>query len=379
MGDAMVRPLTSLTLNSLILHQVPRAKRNAEDAEPLTLSKAPVRLGNDQRLYMQERLRSSLSANKPAREVQEASGHTSPVPDLLRNLLQKPTRDFVKDSQKMAEHLREVQDGSSPNGLFLFARCTWATHPAVLVAKVELEKGIQVEQIEDKDGLATYDMTLLKNLVFGQTSKIYKVGLFSAADLSLKTDRLTGLAIDEQIGGAGVTKLFLLHYLGCEYVANAAEQTRVFYEKASEFFTHSVSDPATKAKYLVALVSELASRKPNLNVKEFARDHLDDEHQQLFQNHLGNAGVPFGDFTKSIDFVATHLVRYETDTDVIIIADREQAKKGTIVVSKSSVLVKGGLKKVGTHGRKGNDKESGVEEKKKRRKIVRSTKFGDAG
>lgn len=376
----MVSSLATLELNSLILHQVPRAKRNDEAPDPVIHSQAIVDLGNEQRLYMQHRLRKSLASTPQAREVQEAPNHGSPIPDLIRKLLLDDGCDYVEDSQTMANHLRKVQAGGSPNGLFLFGRCRWGGNAAVLIAKVELEKGVQVNQIENLAGLATYDMTLLENLVFGQTSKVYKVGLFGVADLAPKSNLLTGIAIDEQIGGAGVTKLFLLDYLGCEYVADSAELTRKFYIGATEHFTLAVADPIKKATYMIALVTELHSNKANLDATRFAKDFLDEEDQQPFVNRLARMGVPTSAFPKSVEYVPMNQIQYETDTEVIIIADREKVDNGVIEVKANSVVVKGGVKKVSTKGRRSREskKDEGESDVPKKRVVAKARKIGES-
>ena len=67
------------------------------------------------------------------------------------------------------------------------------------------------------------DMELIRDLVFGETSRIYKAGLFSVEDIQSNSNPLKGIAIDRQKGGPSVTQLFLYKYLGCEYLADAAE------------------------------------------------------------------------------------------------------------------------------------------------------------
>lgn len=348
----MARSIASLTLSSLVLHEVPKAwKHSPTPAAPLVYSQTHVPMTSDQKKYMQERLHKSLSIKGQAREVQEMENHTSPVPDILRALLTHPQSNYIVPSQNLADHLRNVQDGGSPAGLFLFARCQWNRQPSVLVAKVELERGIQVKQTKI-GGLDTYDMTLLKDLVFGQTSKVFKVGLFSVEDLDVSTNRLRGIAIDQQVGGSDVAQLFLLHYLGCEFVANAAQVTKVFFDSSTEFFTNNVADPIKKSEYVIALVSELKSRKTSINPTAFAREHLDDDDQDRFLNYLGNSSVPLGSFTKSMDYIPTNLIQYETETNIVIIATHEDATR-SLEVRRDSILVKGGIKKVGTRGPKG--------------------------
>lgn len=349
----MVSAISSLTIESLIFHQVPRAIKNSANPLPLTLTETAVTLNTEQRLYMQERLKGSLSLQRQAREVQESKESVSPVPELLRSLLISPTEDFVAPSQLLAKHLREVQDGGSPNGLFMFGRCLWAGKSSVVVAKVELERGIQAKQVSDEAGKLSFNLALLNDLVFGQTSRIYKIGLFSSADLMQPENLLHGIAVDEQIGGSGVTKLFLLDYLGCEYVENSSELTKKYYESSIEFFSKKVTLPTDKSKYLIALVSDLESRKSTIDVKKFAHDHLSDDDQQSYLSFLKDSGLHSETFSKSVEYISISKLRYETDTGVVIIAPPSKSDERIINVRDKSVIVKGQLKQVGTQGTKG--------------------------
>jgi hypothetical protein len=346
----MAHSLARLTIDELILHEVPRAKKRDSDAEAVQVSGLPVELTQDHKAYLQERFRADLAKN--AREVTEGSGHSTSVPRSLKQLLLNPSLDFVGPSQEMAHQLRTVQGGNSPSGLLMIARCTLAGSPAVLLAKVELEQGVRAQAIT-RSGKSTYDMEVIRDLVFGETSEIFKAGLFSAADIDDVETPLRGLAIDRQKSGPSVTRFFLFDYLGCEYVADAGESTRRFYESARKYINANVADPAEKAKYILALAAEMDSNRREIEPRAFARDHLDNELVPGFLDALGQAGAPVNRFPKSDEYIATKLVRFETEDHIIVVADRDQVDSGMVEVTQEGLTVHDHVASVETRGPRG--------------------------
>jgi hypothetical protein len=198
-------------------------------------------------------------------------------------------------------------------------------------------------------------MELIGDLVFGETSRVYKVGIFSAADIE-PDGRLKGLVIDRQKGGPSLTNLFLFEYLGCQYVADAGEVTRRYYEAAREHFDTAVSDPDRKSRYVIALASDLESQRPEVDPQTFAREHLDEVDRQPFLKRVGDAGVPRRGFAKSTAYVSTQLVRYETEHNIVVVADRGAASE-LVKVNRQSITIHDKLAKVATQGRKGRREE----------------------
>jgi hypothetical protein len=198
----------------------------------------------------------------------------------------------------------------------------------------------------------TYDIELITDLIFGETSRIYKVGLFSLEDVTAPGDPLRGVAIDRQKSGPTVTRFFLFDYLGCDYLADAAENTRRFYEASRDFINHEVEDPRLKAQYVVALAAEVASPKTQITPRSFAAEHLEEDHRDAFLAHITESNAPKTAFAKSPEYVATRLVRFETENNIIVLADAEQAKDPEIIeVRPDRLTVHDRVSTVSTQGR----------------------------
>lgn len=310
-----MRSLTSLRLTELILHKVPAARRHDEKPPPVRLSNVLINLTDQQRLYFQERLRGALG--KDAREVTETTERTYDVPTWLRARLRGEDTDLVALSQRLATKLREVQTGASNDGLLLVAACTWNDQDTVLLAKVELERGVRAEP-EEHDGIVTFSVSLLDDLVFGETSRVFKVGLFSVEDMT-EAGVLTGWAIDRQTGGPDLAGFFLHEYLGCDYAQRSDVLTKSYFEDA-ERWINSLPDDEKKARYEVALLSDLQSARTDVRPQAFAREHLDESDRAGFMASL-SPQVNRRGFPKETRLVPLKRVRVSTAQGVTVLAD----------------------------------------------------------
>jgi hypothetical protein len=207
----------------------------------------------------------------------------------------------------MAICLRDAQSGANSGGLLLVAECKLGRSYAVLIAKIEQERGMRAEFVE-VEGRRTFDMTYYKDLFFTNRSKVYKVGLFSAADL--QDEQIQGWAADRQMSGANIAAFFLHDYLGCQHLEEPAELTKRFYHVSQEWINTKVPEPHAKAQYSVALAAELQSQRPTISATKFARANLEPKHQDGFVKYVAERGVPVGTIDKSTALVANHLDKF---------------------------------------------------------------------
>lgn len=337
--------LIGLRLERLILHEVP-ASSAKEPGAPVRLSDGVVALTGRNRRYVRERLIKDLA--KDAREVIEDPGIESPVPPEIRGYFagSRTVDAFVHVSQALALHLREVQTGVNSPGMVLVADCLMDGSPAVLVAKVELERGVQATPVT-VDGRLTYDMTLLDDLVFGQTSRIFKVGLFTG--LAQDGSRLIGHAIDRQAGGPDVAGFFLSKYLGCEYTQRPEVLTRSFAQAAEAWFNSKVPDPERRTKYEVALLAELGSQRREIDANEFADRNLDLVDRDDFKRDVV-AKQASAKFPKDTVLVAIRKVKIEMRDGIMILVDPDQVESH-IEVEPESLTVRDKVAKVSGNGR----------------------------
>ena len=342
-----MRSLSSLRLTELVLHKVPAASVRDEVPPPVRLSNATIQMDEPQRLYFQQRLRADLA--KDAREVVENTEHQQDVPTWVRAYLEEEDDDLVALSQRLAIKLREVQTGASSDGLVLVASAEWNGQRALMVAKVELVRGVRAEP-EEHDGVVNFTVSLLDDLVFGETSRVFKVGVFSNEDLA--DDRLLGWAIDRQKAGPELAGFFLHEYLGCEYAARPNVITKQYFEEA-ETWINNLDDDEKKAEYEVALLADMQSGRSEVKPRLFARDHIREEDRSDFLAALSPTLNRQG-FAKDTSMVPIKRMKVATAKGVTVLSAPDlvgRTDDSVVQVEQARVTIRDEVIDVGGHGR----------------------------
>lgn len=184
-----------------------------------------------------------------------------PLPDAVRAFL-GGEQDLVQVSGELAHALRDSQGGNSPAGLLLVASARLDGQQALLVVKLEHETGMQTNEIVT-DGLRTFAMQYLDDLLLTQKSKVYKVALFS--EEGLVEPGLQGWAADPQTSGKDVARFFLEKFLGCRHQNDPRELTRRFHDTAMNWVNSLRTDSDTRMNYVLATMVELQSPTPTLD------------------------------------------------------------------------------------------------------------------
>lgn len=294
-----------LKVDQLAIHLIQRSTRS-NPAQP-TLSEALTELTDQNRGFLQDRLRETL---KKARPIIDDSDTSSPVPKLIRGLLEDGD-DLLTVSRRLAEELQSKQAGISPSGLLLVAEVTLGSDSGVVLAKWEHERGARTEQVTNTDGKLVYDMQFLEDLFMTEASRVYKVALFLRSEVT--TDHVEGRVIDPQSSGMSVAHYFRVNFLGCDYKVRPELQTEQFHGGARDFIG-SLLSPEKRARYQVALMSEMLSNKDDLSVTGFSREHLDADDRDAFNRFMASRSVPLrSTIPKDLTLVRTQLKRMQVD------------------------------------------------------------------
>ncbi|MEO3798231.1 nucleoid-associated protein [Nonomuraea sp. B10E15] len=317
--------IASFEIKQVILHQI--SQKGGESTEAI-LSHRPTPLSERDKLYVERRMKDAL--NRRARLVEEEAG-VSEVPEIIRKHLSDQHADLVKQSQALARKLQATQPAISSPGILIVADVEVSGCPAIVIAKVEHEEGIRAQEITTDQGQTTFTVEFLRDLLFTSASKVYKVALFSSADVNDTNFR--GMVADSQAAGSEIARYFLNTYLGCRLVERPEVVTQRFYEGAQRWI-NSLKDSEKKTAYLVALLSEMRSNKTTLSVDSFAQDHLLVEDRDAFRSQMQSESVPLRQIDKSIDLVRANLrkVRIDTKGDVLIMAPPDALDDGRITI-----------------------------------------------
>jgi hypothetical protein len=313
----------------VIMHPIPKGKPPDDGSDPLLYSEAPIALTDDDRAFIQRRLRHSLGGH--ARPVVEDSSLGSPVPDMVRELLTSSER-LVAHSCEVARDLHVQQKWMSPGGLVMTVIGTLDTSRCVVIAKMEHQEGMRVEQTTNEHGQRTFKAEHLRDLILGDGTRVFKVGIFVASD----KDELEGHIVDDQQVFGGVANYFI-HFLGCQFRQQADVQTEAFFDLAQKFFAQRTKDdPETNATYEIALLAELQSGADKIQPEKFAADHLRDEDQDLFLQRVRDAALPTKSFRKDVTLIKGRIrrMRIQTERGADVFAPPDMFEDGSLTVEK---------------------------------------------
>lgn len=288
-----------LVIAQAIVHIVPQ-RRKTDPSEEIALSETPCNLSHDVRTALQARLRGVLAST--GREIIENPESKSALPDHVYNFLTGDI-DLVGVSIDLVHLLRSSQSGVNSAGLLLVAEARLDRQKALLIVKLEQETGMQATEAI-VNGLRTFDMKYLADLLFTEKSKIHKVALFSEDGIG--GDRIEGWAADRQLSGR-MAVFFLERFLGCQQKNEPREVTRRFHDVTIDWINSHVADPDIRINYVIAVLAELQSPTRFLNPVAFAQQHLDIVHRDAFIEHLQAADVPCQTFDKDTEHLENRL------------------------------------------------------------------------
>jgi hypothetical protein len=313
--------LGTLRVDALIVHEIPSHTAGQQGAGPI-LSEIECPLSTELRSYFKERIANSLGT--AAYEVVRDPVGTSPVPQLILDRLSSK-RGLVDASHEIARHLSACQTGVNPVGLLVVASAHLGRTPTMAILKLEKEEGVRVHQ-DKVAGKFTFSVEHLRELMLTEGTRVFKVGAFSGQPTQLAD--LEGIASDKQRGYQPKTEIadfFLRRFLGCMLREAPDIATRRFFQASQEFINSDVSDPTTRARYEMALLTELHSSRTTIRPRQFAQDHLVGGHRQAFIDHLEAEGTVSQQLQKDISLIRTQLSRVQMDfnSGVAVIAPPE--------------------------------------------------------
>lgn len=331
-----------LHVRRVIFHDVPRNPRGG--ATQPVLSEAETTL-DPARV---EHLKTSLIRTLQARSAYAVRFHenaASPVPALVSDYLsgKSDAPKFVEMTQKLASFLHQEQSGASSPGLLTVLECTSDGNPCLILMKLEREAGAQLERTQNRDGKATFEMSVLNNLVLTDGTRLFKCAMF----VRTTEGEIDALASDDQRsqGYGDMMAAFWRRFLGADYVQVPKIATKQFFETTMSFVNEKVTDLEDRNNIYQHLVSELSSQKKNFSPKQFISDYITDEYEEDFTAHMKEANVPLKQFPIDTAEIKSRIKRkaYRTAKGAIISAPDEV----TVVISEADITVKDSVSSLG--------------------------------
>lgn len=300
----------TLKVDQVIMHRVPKGSPAPGAPDAIDYSEAPIELSAVDKGFIQLRLREALAGR--ARPVIEDPDAGSTAPDLVRSLL-AGTGDLVADSATLARGLHERQKWVSPIGLVMVITGELDGEASLIIAKMEHEEGMRVQPTSTVDGKRTYKAEYLKDLILGEGTQVFKVGVFKKSGAQAGKS-LAGMVVDAQQAG-GAVAIYFVEFLGCMFTQRADVLTEKFFKETQRFIHRaSKGDPEKTAEYEIALLSEMQSGARRLVPEGFAQLHLRKEDRDNYLDAMSSAGLPVKGFPKANDLVQSTIRRLKVQT-----------------------------------------------------------------
>jgi hypothetical protein len=316
--------LGQLTINRIIIHEVPRHLRSDARSVP-KFSEIESPLDSELRQFFREKIIETVGSSS-AYGVVFDSTTTSPVPGLVRAFLEGSSADFVDMSKQVAQHLHGAQGGASPDGLVTIVDCSIAGATALGILKLEKEAGVRLRETT-QNGLRTFDVNYIRDLILTRKTKLFKIGLFYRPDSGADGDP-QGTVCDEQRGylpRTEVASFFLTEFLGCRLAEEPQIATKRFFLAAQDFFNAQLEDPVERTEALNHLLSEVTNRRTRINTLDFARNSLPAPQRRPFLEYLRQQGLEDRTIPKDIALIEaqTKKMALEFQNGISVVGKRE--------------------------------------------------------
>lgn len=240
------------------------------------------------------------------------------MPSLIKQLW-GGTTSLVSSSQTLASLLGAKQPGSALPGLLVVADAFLGTDEATLVAKVEHQSAMRIDPRTTDDGHRVFVVEQLRELVFGDSARIYKIAVLSKPASS--TGSLAGEVVDEQ-NRNHLAAYFLGKFMGMKLREAPAVLTQSFFERMTASINASSLQPEQKLDAQAAMMAQLNSNIQQVNPRQFIRDFVPTDHQSEMESIAQEQNVPLSPFPRDVSRVQAQIkrVRIDMENDIHVIA-----------------------------------------------------------
>jgi hypothetical protein len=289
------------------MHQVSKAARGAENRFETTLTDEPIQLSGADRTFITNRFIKTLSGR--GIPIIEDASIASPVPSNIRGSWM-PNSNLVSLSKQMATHLAEVQPASALECLLVIATATLGGDELLLLAKIEHQEAMRLEPSTNASGNAIFSVERLTDLVFGDTSRIYKIAVMFRSQSA--PGPLAGEIVDEQ-NGMGFATYFIGTFMGMRLREEPAVLTERFLETMNRAINRSTLSPEARLGAQSSLISEIASNRPNIEPERFIREYIPVGNGSEIKQLASDEGAPLVNFRKDTQRIKSRIGRMRLD------------------------------------------------------------------
>lgn len=341
--------LTSLTVDQLIVHEVPKKvskayqKKNPEAThEDILYSEVPTEFDEDLIDFFYKKISSTIgstSAFDIELDLETENNQTQLALTEYFNLGKSdgfPLNDdnVIRITQNISKSLFDVQTARNPGGILLFIPCHNNIQNGIAILKVEREAGVRIRRETTEKGKYTFNAEHIRDLMLTDKTKLFKIVLFYENE-----EKIVGVVCDQQQGvynDREVADFFLSDFLGCKLTEAAIVSTKNFYDTVNSFINNCNLTDKEKLDVRTHLISEISNNQTNLSVISFANRCIPRDKFQLFMDLVKEKNITTN-FVKDSTLIEEKLakVRYEFECGLKLSGSEEVMKNKVKVVEAS--------------------------------------------
>ena len=342
-----MRPnLRRLSVEELIVHDLPkklsrRVLRESPDvsSEEPVFSQVPSPVNEGIMNFFHDKITATIGSDAAFDVVFDPLSDTTI--ELLMNeyFLNNDNKTRIGITQQIAQHLYDIQNASNSSGLLLFVRCNDETQTVLSILKVEREEGVRVRQKTSVDGLMTFDVEHIRDLMLTRKTKLFKIVLFYLEDEIVK-----GIICDQQRGyyDKDIADFFLSDFLGCKLTEAPQILTKSFFENTQKYINERIESPEDKGALLNHLISEMTSHNSTLSPSAFALRSLPTDKRDEYIQFMCENGASTNNFSKQVNLIESKLkkIQYDFGSGIAVYGPKEAIDSKSTVTNLNNGEVK---------------------------------------
>lgn len=310
--------LAATTIRQVIFHDVPE-KGHEGSSEPL-LSDVETRVDASQKHHLLTKLTRVITSTK-AYPVRFLPDTASPVPRQARLLTDGGIhrKKFIDGSRELANYLFEQHTKVTSPGLLCVMDAVSAGKPAIVLMKLERERGAQLE-LGGREGEKTFSMSVLNDLVLTDGTRLFKTAMFIRNGTGQEDFKSQACEGQYNVFSAEDLAKFWMRFLGCGFVVEPRVATQRFFESTLDFINDVVTKPTVKATVYEHIQSQMKASARIFAPQTFIQEYVPEEYQDPYRDYLKAAKIPLTQFRKDIADIARSLERklYKTNRGGLI-------------------------------------------------------------
>lgn len=267
-------------INRIVMHEIIPSPKG-QKAATVEYDYSLIEIDDQVEKTLLERLNSALGKESKSFQLEIEQHYNESFYGLANKIKDSNNDDFVEISCSIADLLAASQTKANmPGGFLLIIDCDYFdTKKLCVVIKAEPQKVITRNKLDGKSKL-----DVLNNVFLSPASKLYKIGILVEDNLEMSepNKRFECYLFDEQFRSDGTpASYFYKDFLGFSISKNAKLQTKLFYDKTSDFIQRNINDVQEKANLLKQLnLLFTIDITPIITPKEFSKKYLKDPNKQ---------------------------------------------------------------------------------------------------